>query len=127
MIGYVKWFYSNKVMSFKVSDGKPSKRYANIWRRVSSLIDKEFARGPVYGDSVKQIKTKIKSYHPQTLLEKCKNEIKKNKVENIIKDNFDSSSYDQSENESYNESENKPDHESNASKNQNCILRTMKA
>ena len=42
-------------------------------------------------DSVIRVKTK---YYPQTLLEECKYEIKKNKMENNINDDFDSSSSD---------------------------------
>ena len=102
------------------------------------LIGKEFTSDPVYGDSNKYIKTKIKSYgdkvntnfqgkkvpkenasykflslimldsvirankkyHPQTLLEECKYEIRKNTVENLINHDFDSSSSDESENKS---------------------------
>ena len=33
-----------------------------------------------------------KKYYSQTLLEECKYEIKKNKMENLISDDFDSSS-----------------------------------
>ena len=33
-----------------------------------------------------------KKYYPQTLLEECKYEITKNKMENLINDNFDPSS-----------------------------------
>ena len=47
-----------------------------------------------------------KKYYPQTLLEEYKYEIKKNKVENLINDELDSSSSD-------NESENEIDNESN--------------
>ena len=43
-----------------------------------------------------------KRYYPQTLLEQCKYEIKKNKMENLIDDDLDSSS-----------SDNKSDNESN--------------
>ena len=43
-----------------------------------------------------------KSYYPQTLLEQCKYEIKKNEMENLIDDDLDSSS-----------SDNKSDNESN--------------
>ena len=38
------------------------KRYTKIWKKISSLINKEFDSEPVYGDSDKYIKTKIKSY-----------------------------------------------------------------
>ena len=133
MIGYVKCFDSNETMSLKVSDKNLLKKYTKIWGRVSSLIGKEFDVEPVYGDSDKYIKTKIKSdgdtvntnfqgkkvqkenalykclslilldsvirvnkkYHSQTLLEECQYEIKKNKMENLINDDFDSSSCDE--------------------------------
>ena len=53
--------------------------------------------------------------YPQTLLEECKYEIKKNKMENLINDDFDSSSYDESDNESDSgpdsEPDNKPDND----------------
>ena len=39
-----------------------------------------------------------KTYYPQALLEECKYEITKNKMENLINDDFDSSS--ESDNES---------------------------
>ena len=47
-----------------------------------------------------------KRYYPQTLLEECKYEIKKNKMENLINDNLDPSSSDESDNGSDNESDN---------------------
>ena len=47
-----------------------------------------------------------KKYHPQTLLDECKYEIKKNKMEYLINDDLDSSSSDESDNESNNESDN---------------------
>ena len=50
-----------------------------------------------------------KKYYPQTLLEEYKYEIKKNKMENLISDDLDSSSSDESENEIDNE----VDYESN--------------
>ena len=133
MIVYVKCFDSNETKSLKVSDKKLLKKYTRIWGRVSSLIGKELDVEPVYGDSDKYIKTKIKScgdtlninfqgkkvpkenllykclslimldsfirvnkkYYSQTLLEECKYEIKKNKMENLINDDFDSSSSDE--------------------------------
>ena len=36
------------------------KKYTKIWGRVRSLISKEFNSEPVYGDSDKYIKTKVK-------------------------------------------------------------------
>ena len=48
-----------------------------------------------------------KKYYPQTLLEECKYEIKKNKMENLINDDLSSS--DESDNESDNEFDNGSD------------------
>ena len=139
MIGYVKCFDSNKIMSFKVIDNKLLKKYNRIWE-------------PVCGDNDKYIKTKIKlcgdkintnfqgkkipkenasykclslimlimldsvirankKYYPQTLLEECKYEIKKNKMKNLINDNLDPSSSDDSDSESDNEFDNGSDDE----------------
>ena len=47
-----------------------------------------------------------KRHYPQTLLEEFKFEIKKNKMENFINDDFDSSSSDESNNESDSEPDN---------------------
>ena len=47
-----------------------------------------------------------KKYYPQTLLEECKYEIKKNKMENLINDDLDPSSSDESDNESDNDESN---------------------
>ena len=41
-----------------------------------------------------------KKYYPQTLLEKCKYEIKKNKMENLINDDLDPSSSNESKSDS---------------------------
>ena len=43
-----------------------------------------------------------KKYYPQTLLEECKYEIKRNKMEKLINDDLDLSSSDESDNESDN-------------------------
>ena len=53
MIGYVKHFYSNKTMSFKVSDSKLLKKYNEIWEKVSNLMNIEFDSEPVYSDNNK--------------------------------------------------------------------------
>ena len=55
----------------------------------------------------------IKKYYPQTLL--CKYIIRKNKMENLIKDDLDLSSSDESDNESDHESDNETDNETNNS------------
>ena len=44
-----------------------------------------------------------KKYYSQRLLEECKYEIKRNKIENLINDDLDQSSSDESDNESENE------------------------
>ena len=49
-----------------------------------------------------------KKYYLQTLLEECKYEIKKNKIENIINDNLDQSS---SDNENDSDFDNEIDNE----------------
>ena len=55
-----------------------------------------------------------KKYYPQTVLEECKYEIKKNKMENLINDDLDPSSSDEPDNESDNEIDNESDnYESN--------------
>ena len=53
-----------------------------------------------------------KNYYPQTLLEEYKYEIKNNKMENLINDDFDSSACDESHSESDNESGDESDNES---------------
>ena len=50
MIGYVKHFDSNKIMSFKVSDNMLLKKHNKIWERISNLTNIEFDSEPVYGD-----------------------------------------------------------------------------
>ena len=51
----------------------------------------------------------IKKYYPKTLLEECKYEIKKNKMEILINDDLDLSLSDVFEDEYVNESENESD------------------
>ena len=50
-----------------------------------------------------------KKYYPQTLLEKYKYVIKKNKMGNLINDDLDLSSSDESDNESDNDFDNETD------------------
>ena len=52
-----------------------------------------------------------KKHYPQTLLEVCKDEIKKNKMEKFINDDLDPSSSDESDNESDDESDNGPNND----------------
>ena len=138
MIGYVKYFDYNKVMSFKVTDKKLLNKYNKIWEKVEELLNVKFESKPIYGEDDKYIKAKIKSYkdevntslqgkkaqkenlsykclsiitlesiikankkyYTQILLDECKYEIKNKKVENLINDNLELTSFD---NESDNE------------------------
>ena len=52
-----------------------------------------------------------KKYHPQTLLEEWKYQIKNNKMENIANDDFESSSSDESDSEPDSKLDSKPDSE----------------
>ena len=47
-------------MSFLIKDEKLLEKYNEIWRKVSSIIRKEFDSNPVYNE--KCLKTKIKVY-----------------------------------------------------------------
>ena len=58
-----------------------------------------------------------KKYYPQTLLEECKYEIKKTKMENLINDDLDLSSSDETDNEFENESDNESGNESDNESN----------
>ena len=62
MTGYARKFEGNTTMSFKISNKKFLKKYIQIWKRVEKLWIIEFDCEPVYGDSDKDIKTKIKIY-----------------------------------------------------------------
>ena len=53
-----------------------------------------------------------KKYYAQTLMEECKYEIQKNKMENFINDDLDLSSSDESDNDSDSDSDNETDNES---------------
>ena len=50
------------------------------------------------------IKSK-KKYYPQTLLDECKNELKKIKMENLVDDDLEKSLSDESDNDSNDEAE----------------------
>ena len=62
VIGYVKHFDANKVMSFKVTDKKLLNKYNKIWEKVEELLNVKFESKPIYGEDDKYIKAKIKSY-----------------------------------------------------------------
>ena len=59
---YIKHFVSNKTMSFQVNENRQLKRYAQIWEKVSILMNMEFYSEPVYDGNDKYIKAEIKSY-----------------------------------------------------------------
>ena len=62
MIGCVKHFDSNKIMSFKVIDNKLLKKYNKIWERVCNLLSVKLDSESVYGDNDKYITIKISLY-----------------------------------------------------------------
>ena len=62
MIGNVKFFDSNKIMSLKVIDIKLLKKYTKTQERISILMNIEFDSEPVHGDNDKYIKIKIMLY-----------------------------------------------------------------
>ena len=53
-------FDKSKCMSFLIKDEKLLEKYNEIWRKVSSIIKKEFDSNPLYNE--KYQKTKIKVY-----------------------------------------------------------------
>ena len=58
-----------------------------------------------------------KKYYPQTLLEECKYDIKKTKMENLTDDDLGPSLSDESDNETDSESDNETDKESDNDSN----------
>ena len=62
MIGYVKYFDSNKAMPFKASGNKLLKKYKKIWEKVGNLLNIKSDSEPIYRDVDEYIKTKIKTY-----------------------------------------------------------------
>ena len=62
MVGYVKNFDGNKMISFRVNYKKILKTYNKILNIIADLLDVQFDSYPVYGDNEKYIKTKIRMY-----------------------------------------------------------------
>ena len=60
--GYARKFNENTTMSFIVKDKKLLKKYSKIWEAIEGLMKITFQSKPVYGEDVKYIKTKIKTY-----------------------------------------------------------------
>ena len=62
MTGYARKFNEHSTMSFIVKDKKLLKKYSKIWETIETLMKTTFESKPVYGEDVKYIKTKIKTY-----------------------------------------------------------------
>ena len=62
MTGYARTLNENATMSFIVKDRKLLKKYSKIWETIEGLMKITFESKPVYGEDVKYIKTKIKTY-----------------------------------------------------------------
>ena len=62
MTGSARKFDENATMSFIVKDKKLLKSYTKIWETIEGLMKINFESKPVYGEDVKYIKTKIKTY-----------------------------------------------------------------
>ena len=62
MTGYAGKFDGNATLSFIVKDKKLLKSYTKIWETIEKLMKINFESNLVYGDDVKYIKTKKKSY-----------------------------------------------------------------
>ena len=123
MTGYVGKLEDNTTMSFKISNKQLLKKYNQIWKRVAKLLKMELDSEPVYGDSDKYIKTRIKillinnnarfCYQSKekvlssnTFLEECKYEQEKTKIENLTDDDLEKSLSDESDCESDHDKDN---------------------
>ena len=62
MTGYARKFDENSTMSFIVKNKQLLKKYTKIWETIEGLMKINFESKPVYGEDVKYIKTKIKTY-----------------------------------------------------------------
>ena len=67
MTGYARKFNENARMSFIVKDKKLLKRYSKIWEAIEGLMKITFESKRFYGEDVKYIKTKIKTYAGNTI------------------------------------------------------------
>ena len=62
MTGDARKFDENAAVSFIVKDKRLLKKYTKIWETIEELMKINFESKPVYGEDVKYIKTKIKTY-----------------------------------------------------------------
>ena len=73
--GYARRFDENATMYFKANNKQLLKNYYKIWEKIEKLMRIDFESKPVYGDDDKYIKTKIKTYTDNMIinfhLKKC--------------------------------------------------------
>ena len=62
MTGYARKFNENATMSFIVKDKKLLKKYSKIWEAIEGLMKITFESKPIYGEDVKYIRKKLKTY-----------------------------------------------------------------
>ena len=62
MAGYARKFDENGTLSFIVKNKQLLRSYTKIWETIEKLIKINFESNPIYGDDVKYIRTKIKTY-----------------------------------------------------------------
>ena len=62
MTGYARKFDENATLSFIVKNTQLLKSYTKMWETFEKLMKINFESNSVYGDDVKYIKTKIKTY-----------------------------------------------------------------
>ena len=62
MTGYARKFNENSTISFIVKDKKLLKKYSKIWETIQELMKITLESKSIYGEDVKYIKTKIKTY-----------------------------------------------------------------
>ena len=62
MTGYARTFDGNATLSFMVKNKQLLKSYTKILETTEKLMKIKFESHPIYGDDVKYIKTKIKTY-----------------------------------------------------------------
>ena len=62
MGGYARKSNENSTMSFILKDKKLLKKYSKIWETIEGSVKITFESKPIYGEDVKYIKTKIKTY-----------------------------------------------------------------
>ena len=113
MIGYVKCFDSNKTVNCEPVCGDNDKYIKTIIKSYRDKVNINFQDKKVPKENaaykclslimLDSVIRANKKYHPETLLEECKYEIKKNKMESLVNDDLDSKSSDESDDESDNE------------------------